>query len=110
MRDDTLNRPLNFHYEQKKAVYDRMAYENGLQISHATFSDTYQIHGVSLIRKQVCHKFKFFGARLDNQKIGSATKWWSKCISTVIAKTAGRSIAFKSAMMLPKLTFAKIFA
>ena len=26
-------------------------------------------------------------------------KWWSKCISMVIAKTASRNVAFKAAML-----------
>ena len=30
-------------------------------------------------------------------KIKSVMKWWSKCISMVIAKTASRNVAFKAA-------------
>ena len=32
-------------------------------------------------------------------KTRSVMKWWSKCISVVIAKTASRSVAFKVAKM-----------
>ena len=32
-------------------------------------------------------------------KTRSAMKWWSKCISTAIAKTASRNVAFKVANM-----------
>ena len=32
-------------------------------------------------------------------KTRSVMKWWSKCISVVIAKTASRNVAFKVAKM-----------
>ena len=31
--------------------------------------------------------------------ISSTMKWWSKCISMVIAKTASRNVAFKAARL-----------
>ena len=31
--------------------------------------------------------------------LGTAMKWWSKCISMAIAKTASRNVAFKVAKM-----------
>ena len=32
-------------------------------------------------------------------EVRSAMKWWSECISTIIAKMATRSVAFKAARM-----------
>ena len=37
-----------------------------------------------------------FEGQAKPSKIKSVMKWWSKCISMVIAKTARRNIAFKS--------------
>ena len=32
----------------------------------------------------------------QSSKVSSVMKWWSKCISMVIAKTASRNVAFKA--------------
>ena len=37
-----------------------------------------------------------FEGQVKPSKIKSVIKWWSKCISTIIAKTASRNVAFKS--------------
>ena len=36
-------------------------------------------------------------------RVKSVMKWWSKCISMVIAKTASRNVAFKSDKMMDAL-------
>ena len=38
-----------------------------------------------------------FEGQAKPSKIKSVMKWWSKCISMVIAKTASRNVAFKAA-------------
>ena len=43
-------------------------------------------------------KYKLEG-QATSSKIRSVMKWWSRCISMVIAKTASRNVAFKVAKM-----------
>jgi len=56
-------------------------------------------HGAfkSLLREQIRQKLIAFEGQAKPSKIKSAMKWWWKCISMVIAKTASRSVAFKAA-------------
>ena len=42
----------------------------------------------------------FEGQAAKPSKIKSVMKWWSKCISMVIAKTASRNVALKSAKLV----------
>ena len=45
-----------------------------------------------------------FEGQAKPSKINSVIKWWSKCISMVIAKTASRNVVYK-ATKLVKSTF-----
>ena len=47
--------------------------------------------------EQIRQKLVAFEGQTKSSKIKSVMKWWSKCISMVIAKTASRSVAFKVA-------------
>ena len=50
-----------------------------------------------MLGEQIRHKFIAFEGQAKPSKIKSVMKWWSKCISMVIAKTASRNVAFKAA-------------
>jgi len=97
--DDLPDRPLQICYEQKMDKYGQIADQNRLQLVPAVFSHTGQIHGAfkSLIREQTRQKLVAFEGQTKPSKIKSVMKWWSKCISTIIAKTASRSVVFKAA-------------
>ena len=62
------------------------------------FSHTGQTHTVfkDLIREQIRQKFVDFENQAKPSKINSVFKWWSKCISMVIAKTASRNVIYKA--------------
>ncbi len=36
---------------------------------------------------------------MKQSRVRSTTRWWTKCISMVIAKTASRNVAFKTNVM-----------
>ena len=65
----------------------------------AVFSHTGQIHGEFkiLVKEQIKQKLIAFEGDAKSSKIRSVMKWWSKCISMAIAKTASRNVAFKVA-------------
>ena len=52
-----------------------------------------------LVKEQIRHKLIAFEGEAKCSKIKSVMKWWSKCISMAIAKTASRNVAFKVAKM-----------
>ena len=81
------------------AKYGRVAEQNNLRFIPAVFSHTGQIHGELkiLIEEQIRHKLIAFEGEAKSSKIRSVMKWWSKCISMAIAKTASRNVAFKVA-------------
>ena len=43
--------------------------------------------------------FIAFEGHAKSPEVSSAMKWWPKCISMVIAKTASRKVAFKAARL-----------
>ena len=49
--------------------------------------------------EQIRHKLIAFEGQAKPSKAKSVMKWWSRCISMVIAKTASRSVAFKAARL-----------
>ena len=59
-----------------------------------------------MIREQIRQKIVAFENQAKSSKIKSVLKWWSKCISMVIAKTASRNVAYK-ANKLGELMFAR---
>ena len=63
------------------------------------FSHTGQIHGEfkSFVKEQIKQKLVAFEGDAKASKTRSVMKWWSKCISMAIAKTASRNVAFKVA-------------
>ena len=71
---------------------------SGFQLIPAVFSHTGQIHTVfkDFIREQIRQKFVDFENQAKPSKINSVFKWWSKCISMVIAKTASRNVIYKA--------------
>ena len=80
------------------AKYARIAERNGLQFAPAAFFHTGQAYSPfkSLIKEQIRRCLIDFEGHAKTSKIKSVMKWWSKCISMIIAKTASRNVAFKS--------------
>ena len=85
-------------YDQKIAKCGHIADRSGLQLILAAFSHTGQIHTAfkDLIREQIRQKIVAFENQAKPSKIKSVFKWWSKCISMVIAKTASRNVLYKA--------------
>ena len=77
--DEATEWSLQVRYDQKIAKYGRVAEQNNLRFIPAVFSHNGQIHGEfkTLVKEQFRHK------------------WWSRCISMAIAKTASWNVAFK---------------
>ena len=67
----------------------------------AVFSHTGQTHDVfkAFVKEQITQKLVAFEGDPKPSKINSIMKWWSRCISVAIAKTASRNVAFKVAKM-----------
>ena len=83
------------------AKYGRVAEQKKLRFVPAVFSHTGQIHGEfkALVKEQIRHKLIAFEGEVKRSKIRSVMKWWSRCISMAIAKTASRNLAFRVAKM-----------
>ena len=80
------------------AKHGLIADRNNLQFAPVVFSQTEQIYGPfkSLIKEQIRRHLIDFEGQAKPSKIKSVMKWWSKCISMIIAKAASRNVAFKS--------------
>ena len=83
------------------AKYGRIAEQSNLLFVPAVFSHTGQILGEfkAFVKEQIKQKLVAFEGDAKPSKTRSAMKWWSKCISMAIAKTASRNVAFKVAKM-----------
>ena len=83
------------------AKYGRIAEQSNLRFIPAVFSHTGQIHGEfkAFVKEQITQKLVAFEGDPKPSKISSMMKWWSKCTSVAIAKTASRNVAFKVAKM-----------
>ena len=103
--DEHTDRPLQVRHEQKKAKYGPIADRHNLQFVPAVFSHTGQIHAPfkSFVMEQIRHKLIAFEGKAKVSRIKAVTKWWTKCISMVIAKTASRNVAFKSDKLMDAL-------
>ena len=83
------------------AKYGRIAEQSNLLFVPAVFSHTGQIHGEfkTFVKEQIKQKLVACEGDAKPSKTRSALKWWSKCLSMSIAKTASRNVAFKVAKM-----------
>ena len=54
-------------------------------------------------QEQIRQKLITFEGQAKPSRAKSVMKWWSKCISMVIAKTASRNVAFKSDKLVDAL-------
>ena len=99
--DEAVDRPLQARYDQKLAKYGYVAEQNNLRLIPAVFSHTGQIHHEfkAFVRDQIRHKLIDFEGEPKSSKIKAGMKWWTKCISMAIAKTASRNVAFKVARL-----------
>ena len=78
-------------YDQKMAKCGRVAEQSNIRFVPAVFSHTG--------KEQIKLKLIPFEGDAKSSKIRLVMKWWSKCISMTITKTAGRNVAFKVARM-----------
>ena len=103
--DDLPDRPLRVRHEQKKAKYGPTADRYNLQFVPAVFSHTGQMHAPfkSFVMEQIRHKLITFEGKAKSSRVKAVMKWWTKCISMVIAKTASRNVAFKSDKIMDAL-------
>ena len=53
--------------------------------------------------EQIRHKLITFEGKTKSSRVKAVMKWWTKCISMVIAKTASRNVAFKSDKIMDAL-------
>ena len=53
--------------------------------------------------EQIRQKLITFEGKAKSSRVKAVMKWWSKCISMVIAKTASRNVAFKSDKLIDAL-------
>ena len=53
--------------------------------------------------EQIRQKLITFEGKAKYFRVKAQMKWWSKCISMVIAKTASRNVAFKSDKIIDAL-------
>ena len=99
--DEATERPRQVRYDQKMDKYGRIAEQSNLQFVPAVFSHTGQIHSEfrAFVKEQIKQKLVAFEGDAKASKTRSVMKWWSKCISMTIAKTASRNVAFKVAKM-----------
>ena len=83
------------------AKYHRLADQSGFHFVPAVFSHTGQIHKSikRLIAEQIRNKLAFSEGVVKQSRVRSTMRWWTKCISMVIAKTASRNVAFKTDVM-----------
>jgi len=52
-----------------------------------------------LIAEQIRNKLAFSKGVVKQSRVRPTMRWWTKCISMVIAKTASRNVAFKTNVM-----------
>ena len=83
------------------AKYGHVAEQNNLRFIPAVFSHAGQIHAEfkALVREQIRYILIAFEEEAESSKIRAVMKWWSRCTSMAIAKTASRNVAFKVARM-----------
>ena len=69
----------------------RVAEQNNLRF--AVFSHTGQIHGEFkiFVKEQIR---QILEGEAKSSKVRSVMKWWSKCISMAISKTASKNVTF----------------
>ena len=81
--------------------YGHVAEQNNLRFIPAVFSHTGQIHDEfkALVREQIQHKLIDSEGEPKSSKIRAGMKWWTRCISMAIAKTASRNVASKVARL-----------
>ena len=109
-------------FDEKTQKYVQVTLRNSCKFVPAVFYHTGQMHHgiMALIRPQIDyhklattakpmliiitnnnrHKLIPLEDEAKQSKIKSTMKWWSKCISMVIAKTTSRNVAFKAGKII----------
>ena len=85
------------------AKYGHVVEQNNLRFIPAVFSHAGQIHDdfKAFVREQIRYKLIDVEGEPKSSKIRAVMnmKWWTRCISMAIAKTASRNVAFKVARL-----------
>ena len=66
---------------------------------HLTIDASCKLEDVIIIDEQIRNKLAFSEGVVKQSRVRSTMRWWTKCISMVIAKTASRNVAFKANVM-----------
>ena len=103
-------KPLEDRFKQKINKYLRVANQNGLQLIPAVFSHTGQMHGEvkRFIKDQIRLQLTYTEGEPKSSKVELAFRWWSKCISSVISRTASRNVLFSSARISKALNVDRV--
>ena len=74
------------------------------------FSHTVQMHGEvkRFIKDQIRLQLTYTEGEVKSYKVELAFRWWSKCISSVISRTASRNVLFSSARISKALNVDRV--
>ena len=83
----------------RKFAFTTYYFQNGLQLTPAVFSHTGQMHGEikRFIKDQIRLQLTYTEEEPKSSKVELTLRWWSKCISSAISRTASRNVLFSSA-------------
>ena len=64
-----------------------------------------EVHGEfkKLVKEQIRHILICFEGETKRTKVRSVMKWWLKCISMIMNKTASRNVTFNAARMSDRI-------
>ena len=98
-RHNDPNKPLYGGYKQKLNKHHNVANQNGLQFIPTIFSHTGQTHLETkrFVRDQIRLQLTIAEGKAKTFRVDSIFRWWSKCISATICRTASRNTLFSSA-------------
>ena len=74
------------------------------------FSHTGQMHGEvkRFMKDQIRLQLTYTEGEAKSSKVELAFRWWSKCISSVISRTASRNVLFSSARISKALNVDRV--
>ena len=100
--DQDTDQPLRLRFNQKKAKYGQIAQDNGLSFIPAFFSHTGQIHQaiMDLMFNQIKLKLELADPQVQSDKIQGTLRFWVRQLTSVIKKTACRSILAGAASLV----------
>ena len=94
--DEHTDRPLQVRHEQRRLNMAPSQIDIICNSYHRLLIQDNSRPFKSFVMEQIRHKLIAFEGKAKVSRIKVVMKWWTKCISMVIAKTASRNVAFKS--------------